>query len=79
MFEQMEKAHHNLKELLLKNQEKHRAEMARMMETMIRISKGKDVASNPNLIEAAAGTGTSREEPNIHLALPHDMHMCCQK
>ena len=59
----MEKAHHDLKELLLKNKEKHRAEMARMMETMIRMSKGKDVASNPNLIEAAAETGTSREEP----------------
>ena len=39
--EQMERSHQELRELLMKNQEQHRDQMARMMDVIAKISRGK--------------------------------------
>ena len=40
-FEQMEQTTQELKEMLLKNQEEHREQMANLMEMVLQLTKGK--------------------------------------
>ena len=52
-FEQMEQATQELKEMLLKNHEEHREQMASLMEIVLRMTKGKVITKGPSPTEVA--------------------------
>ena len=62
-FEQMEQTTQELKEMLLKNQEEHREQMANLMEMVLQLTKGKATTESPIPTEIAIGSGIIQEEP----------------
>ena len=62
-FEQMEQTVQELKEMLLKNQEEHREQMANLMEMVLQLTKGKATTECPIPTEVATGSRTIQEEP----------------
>ena len=62
-FEQVEQTTQELKEMLLKNHEEHREQMASLMELVLQMIKGKATTEGPTPIEVATGSGTIQEEP----------------
>ena len=62
-FEQMEQTTQELKEMLLKNQEEHREQMANLMEMVLQLTKGKATTESPIPTEVATGSGIIQEEP----------------
>ena len=62
-FEQMEQTTQELKEMLLKNQEEHRKQMANLMEMVLQLTKGKATTESPIPTEVATGSRTVQEEP----------------
>ena len=62
-FEQMEQATQELKEMLLKNHEEHREQMASLTEIILRMTKGKVTTEGPSPIDVAIGSRIVQEEP----------------
>ena len=62
-FEQMEQTTQELKEMLLKNQEEHREQMANLMEMALQLTKGKTTTESPIPMEVATGSRTVQDEP----------------
>ena len=62
-FEQMEQTTQELKEMLLKNHEEHREQMASLMEIVLQMTKGKAATEGPIPTEVATGSGIIQEEP----------------
>ena len=62
-FEQMEQTAQELKEMLLKNQEEHREQMANLMEMVLQLTKGKVTTESPIPTEVATRSGIIQEEP----------------
>ena len=62
-FEQMEQTTQELKEMLLKNHEEHREQMASLMKIVLQMTRGKTTTEGSALMEVATGSGIIQEEP----------------
>ena len=62
-FEQMEQTTQKLKEMLLKNHEEHREQMASLMEIVLQMTKKKATTEGPIPTEVATRSGIIQEEP----------------
>ena len=69
-FEQMEQTMQELKEMLLKNQEEHREQMANLMEMVLQLTKGKATTESPIPTEVATRSGIIQEE-SLCPPVPH--------
>ena len=56
-IEQMKQTTQELKEMLLKNQEEHREQMANLMEMVLQLTKGKATTESPIPTKVATGSG----------------------
>ena len=71
-FEQMEQTTQELKEMLLKNQEEHREQMANLMEMVLQLTKGKATTESPIPTEVATGSELFKKSLLVHL-VPHQL------
>ena len=62
-FEHVEQTTQELKEMLLKNHEEHREQMASLMEIVLQMTKGKAATEGPIPTEVATGSRIIQEEP----------------
>ena len=62
-FEQMEQTTQELKEMLSKNHEEHREQMASLMEIVLQMTKGKTAIEGPIPIEVATESEIIQEKP----------------
>ena len=62
-FEQVEQTTQELKEMLLKNHEEHREQMASLMEIVLQMTKGKATTESLIPTEVATGSGIVQEKP----------------
>ena len=62
-FKQVEQTTQELKEMLLKNHEEHREQMASLMELVLHMTKGKAATEGHIPTEVATGSGIIQEEP----------------
>ena len=62
-FEQMEQTTQELKEMLLKNHEDHREQMASLMEIVLQMTREKATTEGPAPTEVATGSGIIQEKP----------------
>ena len=62
-FEQVEQTTQELKEMLLKNHEKHCEQMVSLMEIVLQMTKKKAATESPIPTEIAIGSGIIQEEP----------------
>ena len=59
----MEQATQELKEMLLKNQEEYREQMASLMEIVLQMEIGKGITEGPSPTKVVIGSRIVREEP----------------
>ena len=59
----MEQTTQELKEMLLKNHEEHREQMASLMEIVLQMTKRKATTEGPIPTKVATGSGIIQEEP----------------
>ena len=54
--EQMERSHHELREILIRDREEHWEQMAQIMEIIMKMSRGKRIADDTGLVNTTVRT-----------------------